>query len=127
MWLKPNRPAGDWPIAFCCHLRIGVGAVAARKQALLAKPALAAADGEGDDNAIADLEVFDFGAQLNHLAHVFVTENIAALHGGLVAVKQMKIRAADGASGDFDDRVAGMLNFWIRYGIYPDVAFSVPA
>jgi hypothetical protein len=56
-----------------------------------------------------------------------VTENIAALHDGLVAVEQMKIRAADGASGDLDDRVAGMLNFRIRYGIYPDVAFSVPA
>ena len=62
-----------------------------QEKALLAEPALAAADGEGDDNAIADLEVFDFGAQLNHLAHVFVAENIAALHGWLVAVEQMKV------------------------------------
>ena len=71
MWLNPNSPAGDWPIAFSAISAFG--AVAARKQALLTEPALAAANGEGDDNAIADLEVFDFGAQLDHLAHVLVT------------------------------------------------------
>jgi hypothetical protein len=42
------------------------------KQPLLAKQALPAADCEGDNNAIADLEVVDFGPEFNRLAHIFM-------------------------------------------------------
>jgi hypothetical protein len=56
-----------------------------------------------------------------------MAEDVAALHGRLVSVEQMKVGAADGAGGDLDDRVAGMLNLRIRNRVYPDVAFSVPA
>ena len=109
------------------HLGVGIGAVAAGKQTLLAKPALPAADGEWHDDAVADLEVFDCGAQLDHLAHVLMAENVAALHGRLVAVKEMKVRAADGTGRYLDNCVAGMLDLRIRNRVYPDVAFSVPA
>jgi hypothetical protein len=56
-----------------------------------------------------------------------VAENVAALHGGLVAIKEMKVRATDGTSGYLDDRVAGMLDLRIWNSVYSDVAFSVPA
>jgi hypothetical protein len=88
---------------------------------------LSAANGEGHNDPIADSEVFDFRAQLDHFAHVLVAENIAALHGRLVAVEEMKVRAADGAGSDLDDRIARVLDFWIGNRIDPDVAFSVPA
>jgi hypothetical protein len=93
----------------------------------LAKPALTAADCEGYDHAIADLEVVDFGPKLNHLAHVFVAENVAPLHGGLIPIKEMKVRATDRAGGYFDDSIARMLNLWIGDSVYPDVTFSMPA
>jgi hypothetical protein len=56
-----------------------------------------------------------------------VAKDIATLHGGLIAVEEMKVGAADGASGDLDERVARVLDLWIRNCIDPDVAFSVPA
>jgi hypothetical protein len=56
-----------------------------------------------------------------------VAEDVAALHGGLVAVEEMKVGAANGAGGDLDDRIAGMLDLGIGNRIDPNVAFSVPA
>jgi hypothetical protein len=93
----------------------------------LAEPALPAANGKGHDDAIADLEVFDFGAQFNNFAHVLVAENVTPLHRWLVTVEEVKVRPTDGAGGDLDDRIAGMLYLGIRNSIYSDVAFSVPA
>jgi hypothetical protein len=75
---------------------------------------------------VADLEVCNLRPEVDHLAHVLVAEDVSALHGRLVAVEEMKVGTADGAGGD-PDRVAGMLDLRIRNGVYPDVAFSVPA
>ena len=124
---ETEQPGGRLPHRLGRHLGIGVGAVAARKQPLLAEPALSAADGEGNDHPVADLEVGDLGSELDHLAHVLVAEDVAALHGRLVSVEQMKVRAADRTRGDLDDRVAGVLDLRIRNRVDPDVAFSVPA
>ena len=109
------------------HLSIGIGAVAAGEQTLLAEPALAAADREGDNDPVADLEVGDLRAELDHLAHILVTEYVAALHGRLIAVEEMQVGAADRAGGDFDDRVARMLDFGIGHGVNANIAFAVPA
>ena len=124
---KSEQTGGRLPHRLSRHLGIGIGAVAARKQPLLAEPALTAANGEGDDDPVTDLEVRDLGPEFDHLAHVLMTEDVAAFHGRLVAVQQMEVGAADGAGGDLDDRVAGMLDLRIRNRVYPDVAFSVPA
>jgi hypothetical protein len=86
---------------------------------------LPAANGKGDDDAIADVEVFDFGAQFNNFAHVLVAENVTPLHRWLVTVEEVKVGPADSAGGDLDDRLSGYLG--IRNSIYSDVAFSVPA
>jgi hypothetical protein len=56
-----------------------------------------------------------------------MAEDVAALHGRLVSVEQMKVGAADRASGDLDDSVARVLDLRIRNRVHPDVAFSVPA
>ncbi|MDO8945020.1 MAG: hypothetical protein Q7U75_17700 [Desulfobacterales bacterium] len=56
-----------------------------------------------------------------------MAENIAALHGRLVAIEQMKVGAADGTGRYPDDRIARMLDLGIGDRIDPDVAFSVPA
>jgi hypothetical protein len=45
-----------------------------------------------DYDAVALAQIGDLGPQLDHFAHVFVTENIPGLHGGLIAVQQVKIR-----------------------------------
>jgi hypothetical protein len=120
---ESEQTGGRLPHSLGRHLGIRVGAVAAREQPLLAEPALTAANGEGDDYPVADLEVGDLRPELDHLAHVFMTKDVAAFHGGLVAVQQVEGGAADGASGDLDDRVAGMLDLRIRNGIHPNVAF----
>jgi hypothetical protein len=124
---ESEQASGGLTHGLCSHFGIGVGTVATGKKALLAEPALPAANGKGNDDAIADLEIFDFGAQFNNLAHVLVAENVTPLHRWLVTVDEVKVRPTDGAGADLDDRIAGMLYLGIRNGIYSDVAFSVPA
>ena len=36
-------------------------------------------------------------------------------------IEQMQIRSADGATRDFDDRVASVLDFWIGNGVASNV------
>jgi hypothetical protein len=88
---------------------------------------LSADNGEGHDHTVADLQVGDFGSTLDHLSQVLLAEDVAALHGRLVAVKEMKVRAADSTCGDLDDRVARVVDLRIRNRVHPDVTFSVPA
>jgi hypothetical protein len=56
-----------------------------------------------------------------------MAEDIAAFHGRLKAVEQMKVRAADSAGRDLDDRVARVLYFRVGDRVDTNVAFSVPA
>ena len=56
-----------------------------------------------------------------------MTEDIAALHRGLVTVQEMQVGTTNRAGRDLDDRIARMLNFRIRTSVDPDIAFSVPA
>ena len=121
---ETNRPAGDCPIAFAAISALGFGAVA---QPLLAEPALTAANGERHDDPVPYLEVRDLGSEVDHFAHVLVAEDVAALHGGLVAVEEMKVGPADRARRDLDDGIPRMLDLRIRNRVHSNVAFSVPA
>lgn len=109
------------------HLGVGIGPVAEREQALLAEPALAAADREGHDDPVADPEIGDLRAELDDLAHVLMAEDVAALHRRLIAVEKMQIRATDGAGGDPDHGIAGVLDRRIGDGVDANVALPVPA
>jgi hypothetical protein len=115
------------PHGFDSHLGVGIGAIATGKQTLLAEPAFSAADRERHDNPIAYFKICHGRTKLNDLAHVLVAKDIALLHRRLVAVKQMEVRATDGATRYLDDRVAGMLNLGVWNGVDTDVAFSMPA
>jgi hypothetical protein len=50
----------------------------------------------------------------DYLAHVLVAEDVAALHGRVVSVEEVKVRAADRTRGDLDDRVARVADLRIR-------------
>jgi hypothetical protein len=56
-----------------------------------------------------------------------MTENVAAFHGRLIAVKQVQVGTADRAGRDLDHRISRVLNPWIGNRIDANVAFSVPA
>ena len=56
-----------------------------------------------------------------------MSENIPALHCRLVAVEEVEVGAADCAGCDLDYRIARVLDFRVGNGVYPNVAFSVPA
>ena len=109
------------------HFGVRIGLITGRKQTLLAEPALATADGERHHYPVPDLEVGDLGPERHDLAHVLVAEDVAGLHGGLVAIQQVKVRPADRAGGYFDDRIARVLDLGIRDGVDTDIAFTVPA
>ena len=56
---------------------IGVGALAARIEAVAAEEALAAGDRERHDDAVADLQLLVLGPDLDHLAHGLMAEDVA--------------------------------------------------
>jgi hypothetical protein len=66
-------------------------------------------------------------SDLDHLAHGFVADHVAAFHLGDHAVEDVKIGAADRAGRDLDDGIARVMNFWVRYGFVAHVALAVPA
>ena len=67
----------------------------------------------GHDDPVADLQLRVVAADLDHLAHGLVAEDVAVFHGGHEAAHQVKIRAADGAGRDLDDDVAPVLDLGI--------------
>jgi len=110
-----------------CHLGVGIGALAGREQSLLAEPAFAAADREGDHDAVADPQIGDLGPERHDLTHILMAEDVAGFHRRLVAVEQVEIGAADRAGGDLDDRIARVLDLGIGDGVDAHVALTVPA
>jgi hypothetical protein len=106
---------------------VGVRVVAEREELVLAEPAAPARDAEGHDDLVADGEVLHVGAQLHHLAHELVAEDVALLHGGDEAVVEMEVRAADRRRGDLQDRVPGVEDFRVRDVFDRDLVHAVPA
>ena len=68
----------------------------------------------------------DFGADLDHLAHELVAEDVARLHRRDVAVVEVQVRAADRGRGDLDDRVARIDDLGIVDRVDADVVLAVP-
>jgi hypothetical protein len=79
---------------FFCDIVIGVGAFTAGEEALLAKEAFSAGDGERYHDAIADLQLPVFRSDFDDFAHALVAENVTLLHRGHDAVEQMEVRTA---------------------------------
>ncbi len=87
------------------HPRIGIRILAAGKQTRLAGQTGAAGDGEGHHDAIALLQVFDRPASFDHLTHEFVTQDVAAFHGGNKSAVKVEIGAADGGGRNLHDYI----------------------
>src|ERR1700712_5337098 len=87
-----------------------VSVVAGRVLLLAAMKAGATGDSEGYDDTLPFLERRT-RSDLDHLAHEFMAEDIARLHGRDVAVIEMKVRAADCSRSDLDNRVARIDDF----------------
>src|SRR6185295_17605703 len=77
-------------------------------------------------DSVADPELAVFRSDLDDLAHRLVAEDVAAFHRGHDPVKQMQVRAADGAGGNLDDGIASMLDLGIRHGVASNVVLAVP-
>ena len=110
----------------CCHLGVRIRPVASCKQAFLTEPAIAAADREGYDDTIADLQVRHFGTERHDLPHILVAEDITCLHRRLVTIEQVKVGPANGACRDLDDGITGVLDLGIRDGVDANVTLTVP-
>ena len=109
------------------HLGIGVGPVAAENMPRWQNQHWPQLIVKGTTTRSPILRLVTSGAKLDHLAHVLMAQDVAALHRRLIAVEQMQVGAADRAGGDLDDRVAGVLDLRIGNGVDADVALPVPA
>jgi hypothetical protein len=109
------------------HLLVAVGALADGKIAATALVALAANDGERNDDPIADGKLLVSRTDLDNLAHEFVTHDVTGLHARHEAVIEMKVRAADGAARHLDDGIPRLLDLRVGDRVAADVGLAVPA
>jgi hypothetical protein len=80
----------------------------------IARPAVPAGDVEGDDDAVARLDVGDPGADLLDDPHRLVAEDVALVDEGAEHLVEVQVRAADARRGDAHDRVGRLLDPRIR-------------
>ena len=65
-------------------------------------------------------------ADLDHLTHELVAEDVALAHRREIAVVEVQVGAADGGRGDADDRVAGVHDGRVRDGDDLDAVLADP-
>jgi hypothetical protein len=109
-------------LALVAHL----GRLALREEALVAHEAVAAGDVEGDDDAVARLDVADARSDRLDDPHRLVSEDVALLEEGAQHLVQVQVGAADAARRDADDRVGVGLDRRVGNGLHPDVPPAVP-
>jgi hypothetical protein len=107
------------PITFSAPLKARDPAahLADRPQAvelLLAHPAFAAGDVEGDDHAVARLQLLDAGADLLDDPHRLLAEDVALFDEHAQHLVEVEVRAADRGRGDAHDRVGRLLDRRVR-------------
>src|SRR5258708_20828936 len=109
------------------HRRVRIGVLAERVHLLLAEEAVAAGDGERHHHAIPWAQVPDVAANIDHLAHELVAEDVALHHPGNEAAVEIQVRAADPGRGDAPDSVARIKDLPLRHGLDAYVELVVPA
>ena len=120
-----EKPRGRMAPQRLGFLMIRICALAGGIKAALAEAALAAGNGEGHDDAVADLQAFDRRSDLDDFAHGLMAQHVAAVHLRNDAVIDVNIRAADGAGRDLDHGVARILDHRIWNAFATDVALAV--
>ena len=101
-----------------------LGGLALRLQPARAHEALAARDVERDDDAVADGERRDVGADGDDDAHRLVAEDVAAVEERAEQFVQVQVGAADRGRGDPDDRIGRLLDD--RIGTSSTVTLRLP-
>src|SRR5581483_5619905 len=81
---------------------------------------------EGHDDAIAHLEVLHVATDLHHLAHEFVTDDVAGLHERNEPVVEVEIGAADRGRRHAHDRVVLVEDLRIGHVLDAHVLLAVP-
>ncbi len=114
------------PHIFSAALAFGLERSQPEKKPLLAEEAFAAGDGEGDHDPVADLQLAVAFADLDHLAHGFMAQDVALFHARHDPVEEVEVGAADGAGRDLDDGVAIVLDLGVGNALAADVVFAVP-
>src|SRR5947208_11272307 len=105
---------------------VRIGAFAAGVEPVAAKETFSARNREGHYNTITNLQVFDLGTNLDHLAHILVAEHIATFHRWNNAAIDVQVRPADRAGSDLDDGVARILNLGVGDFLAADVTLAMP-
>jgi hypothetical protein len=81
---------------------------------------------ERHHDPVADLQRLVVGADLNHLAHVLMAENVALVHCRDNPAINVQVRAANRTGRHLDDGVARMLDLWLRNFFAANIAFTEP-
>src|ERR1051325_8671091 len=122
-----EEPRARVPVELLEHRGVRVRVVAERPQLALAEEAVAARDRERHDHAIAALQGRRPRADLDHLAHELVPEDVAGLHRGNEAAEEMEVGAADRGARHAHDRVVRVEDRGIRHALDAHVFRAVPA
>src|SRR3954463_16359121 len=107
--------------------RVGVAVLPQRPQIVLATPALAARNGEGNDHAVSGFELFHFLSDFDYFAHELMAEDVAVLHRRHESIEEMEIGAAYRGRSDAQDGIAVLQDFRIGYIFDFDVLRAFPA
>ena len=87
---------------------------------------LAAGNRKWHHDTVTGSEVMYSAANLNHLTHTFVPEDIPFVHGGNTPIVEMHIRATNSTQCDLDGVPwVEDLRFWYRFNT--DITFAIPA
>ena len=105
---------------------IGIGVVAQAPEIVFAEEAVAARNGEGDNDAIPGLQLLYFAAYFFYHSHEFVTENISRLHRGNQTSVEMKIAATDGGPRNLNDCVPWIDDLRVRHFMHFDRFLAHP-
>lgn len=93
---------------------VAVGALALRRQLLLAVEALAAGNLETGDDAVTLFQVLDAGSHLVYDTAELVAQDVALLELDDSAMVEVQVAAADGAASDLEDDIAVFENLGFR-------------
>jgi hypothetical protein len=102
-----------------------LGGLALRVELVIAHPAGAAGDVEGDDDAVPGLDLCDLGADLLDDPHGLVAEDVALVDERSEHLVEVQVRAADGRRGDAHDRIGRLLDRRVGHGVDPNVPLAV--
>ncbi len=111
---KPNNPAGDMPIASSAILWLGFVLSQHEKSVCSQNQHVPQEMVKGHDDAVALFEVGHAAADFLDDAHGLVAHDVAVFHGGLEAVVEVQVAAADGGGGDADDGIRRVPRSWDR-------------